>query len=142
MHLGWEPRRVVDALAAGRPLRSKVARELLIGLLKMRPGNAVATDVLHEAFELVGSSIPAVFIPPQELDHLAEYLANELSRLPGFGPKRRDGFERDVRYAIGRTAVAMAKAFYSACWARSEGDAHRRGGSEALRIYRGRGRAF
>lgn len=126
VHLGWgdDARRFVDALAPKRPLRSATAVEVLVGLLNMPPRNAQATKLLRDASELVGGirKNPPVLIASWALDDLAQHLADELSRKPGVGAKRRDVFADDVRYALGRTAAGMALSFFDACWTRLEGD--------------------
>ncbi len=125
VYMGWEARRVVDMLASGRPLRGENARELLAALWNMAPRNAAAAKLLRKAWDLTGRAghNPPVLIPPWTIDHLAEHLADELGRKPGIGTRRRATFEKDVRYAIGRTAAGMALSFFDACWARFSGDA-------------------
>lgn len=123
-HMGWEdPRRVIDMLAGGRPLREANAHALLIGLLEMRPRNAVADKLLREEMKLVGPFwAPPVLIASWAYDEFAEFLANELSRKPGIRAKRCEEFARNVRYSIGRTARGMAGSFFNDCWTYFNGD--------------------
>ena len=116
---GWEARRVVDTLASGRPLRGAKAREVLAGLWNIPPRNAAASKLLREAWDLVGPPVhPPVVVPPWAFDHLAEYLADELSCKPDVGPKRRAAFRKCRAPRISRTAEDMALAFFDACWSR------------------------
>jgi len=119
-HLGWEdPRRVIDMLAEGRPLRQANAQILLVGLLEMQPRNAKADKLLREVMKLVGPFWPPpALIASWAFDEFAEHLADELSRKPGIGVKHRKDFARDVRYAVGRTARRMAGSFFETCWTR------------------------
>lgn len=117
--LGWggDPRRVVDMLATGRPLRERNAKALLFTLLVMKPQRAAATRVLRKAAMAArirqSPPVPIVLIHKDDVGELARLLASEIAaiRKLGFGIKKREALTNDLRLALKRTRSDMAGAF-------------------------------
>jgi len=138
--LKCEKRQVSNAFAAGRCLRPKMVRDLILVInhgdqlkppprtdsLKAVPARrrrtlSVGQLTAQAALALTSPSaaaVPPVLIPPQAVKPLAQYLAKEMEGKSGFGTKRRSTVERELEQCLNRTRADLGFSAVSYYWAR------------------------
>lgn len=122
--LGWELRKVTNALSSSRMLRVVAAKPILLALYEAKLQTAKTQKRIESAAELLVSTttakplppMAAALIPTYQIRSFAAFLADQIAKKPGVGKARRDALERDLRDALWSKQKQLAKHFLRFCF--------------------------
>ncbi len=117
--LGWEPRKVSNALLESHVLRVATARPILEALYKARPLTEKTQSIIESAAIWLRHTRavqwlpprPAVLVPSSQVGALAAFLADAIAETTGAGKARRDRIHRDLQDALGKKREELASSF-------------------------------
>jgi hypothetical protein len=117
--LGWEPRKVSNALLESHMLRAATARPILEALYRAEPLTQQTQSIIESAAGWLRHTRtvqwlparPAVLIPAAQVGAFATFLADTIAERTGAGKTRRDRIHRDLQDALGKTRKELASNF-------------------------------
>jgi len=117
--LGWEPRKVSNALLESHMLRAATARPILEALYRARPLTDKTQSIIESAAIQLRQTTavqwlpprPAALIPAAQVGALATLLADTIAERTGARKTRRDRIHRDLQDALGKKRKELAANF-------------------------------